>query len=82
MIKLIQIYMRYKVLHVLCLLAVQRAKYHSQLCENWLRTPMLQSRFSNLAVVNIENENITNTIDTDQVIDKFASTNRKIPLQI
>lgn len=49
--------------------------------KNWLRTSMSQSRFSNLAVLNIEND-ITNTIDTDAIIDQFALINRKISLQV
>jgi len=47
--------------------------------KNWLRTSMGQNRFTNLASICIERD-ITNNIDTERILNKFATTNRKINL--
>ncbi|CAI6376491.1 unnamed protein product [Macrosiphum euphorbiae] len=48
--------------------------------KNWLRTSMGQNRFTNLASICIERD-ITNNIDTERILNKFALTNnRKINL--
>lgn len=49
--------------------------------KNWLRSTMLQERFTNLALLCIEND-LTNNINNDDVIEKILVNNkdRKIDL--
>jgi len=47
--------------------------------KTWQRTTMKQERFSNLSILNIE-EDVTNSFDTKTIIDKFAVANRKLVL--
>jgi len=48
--------------------------------KNWLRTSMLQQRFSNLSILNIERD-ITNNLKSEQILNKFNLHSRKIMLK-
>jgi hypothetical protein len=45
--------------------------------KNWLRASMEQERFSNLALISIENLFVKN-ISADQVMQEFLKKNRRI----
>lgn len=47
--------------------------------KNWLRTSMQQNRFTNLSTICIERD-ITNNLDNEKILNKFALNNRKINL--
>jgi len=48
--------------------------------KTWLRSTMIQERFSNLSIIHIERD-ISNNIDSEEILNKFAIANdRKIPL--
>lgn len=49
--------------------------------KTWLRTSMDQSRFSNLAILCIEKD-VTNTINSEEIIDQFSKIERKIALKL
>lgn len=48
--------------------------------KNWLRSSMLQERFSNLSILAIE-RSISNQIDPEVILNKFADTERRIMLK-
>ena len=48
--------------------------------KNWLRTSILQQRFSNLSILNIERD-ITNNLKSEQILNKFNLHSRKIMLK-
>lgn len=48
--------------------------------KTWLRTTMLQDRFSALALLNIENEFVKEKVSAEQVLNIFAEGNRKLKL--
>jgi len=48
--------------------------------KNWLRTSMLQQRFSDLSILNIERD-LSNKIQTETVLDRFNTKTRKIVLK-
>lgn len=48
--------------------------------KTWLRATMCQERFSNLSLLNIENEIIKNQITADDILKIFAKKNRKLKL--
>jgi len=48
--------------------------------KNWLRTSMLQQRFSNLSILNIERK-ITKNLKSEQILNKFNLHSRKIMLK-
>lgn len=48
--------------------------------KNWLRTTMGQERFSNLAIINIENSLVKTNILPETVLNKFCDKNRKLKL--
>jgi len=43
--------------------------------KNWLRSTMLQDRFSNLSLLSIERD-LTNNIDSDTVLEHFIAINK------
>lgn len=47
--------------------------------KNWLRTSMVQSRFTNLSSLYIERK-LTNGLKNENTIDKFAKKSRKLDL--
>lgn len=47
--------------------------------KNWLRSSMLQDRFTFLSILNIERD-ITNKVNMDDIVNKFAEKYRKIML--
>jgi len=47
--------------------------------KNWLRTSMVQSRFTNLSSLYTERE-LTNGLKNENIIDKFAKKSRKLDL--
>lgn len=47
--------------------------------KTWQRTTMQQEWFSNLSILNIERD-VTNTLDTQTIIEKFAVANWKLVL--
>lgn len=47
--------------------------------KNWLRTSMVQSRFSNLSSLYIERE-LTNGLKNEDIINKFAEKSRRLDL--
>ncbi|XP_050053731.1 uncharacterized protein LOC126549211 [Aphis gossypii] len=48
--------------------------------KTWLRSTMIQERFTNLSIIHIERD-ISNNIDTEKILNNFANSNdRKIPL--
>lgn len=49
--------------------------------KNWLTSSMLQQRFNNLSVVNIERD-LANEIKTEEITKKFANIDRKLCLII
>jgi hypothetical protein len=48
--------------------------------KNWLKTSMLQQRFSDLSILNIERD-LSNRIQTETVLDRFNTKTRKIVLK-
>ncbi|CAI6356558.1 unnamed protein product [Macrosiphum euphorbiae] len=48
--------------------------------KNWLRTSMLQQRFSDLSILNIERD-LSNKIQTETVLDRYNTKTRKIVLK-
>lgn len=48
--------------------------------KTWLRTTMLQERFSNMAFLNIENEMIKTNVTAQQVLNIFVEKHRKLKL--
>ncbi|XP_025191998.1 uncharacterized protein LOC112592200 [Melanaphis sacchari] len=51
--------------------------------KNWLRTTMIQNRFSNLAIIHIENELVKTSIESKQILEDFAKCgSRRIQLTI
>jgi len=48
--------------------------------KTWLRTTMAEDRFSYLALLNIE-RNLSNKIDSEVIVRKFAEQDRKIVLK-
>lgn len=48
--------------------------------KTWLRTTMEQDRFSSLALLNIENELVKAKLDPAEVLNRFASCNRRMKL--
>lgn len=48
--------------------------------KTWLRTSMLQDRFSALALLNIENNLVKKTVSAEKVLERFAEVDRKIKL--
>jgi len=48
--------------------------------KNWLRTSMLQQRFTNLSILNIERD-ITNSLKSEQILNKYNLQSRKIMLK-
>lgn len=49
--------------------------------KNWLRSSMLQQRFTNLSVINIERD-LANDIVSEEILNTFAKTNRKLCLTL
>jgi hypothetical protein len=47
--------------------------------KNWLRSSMAQDRFTFLSILNIERD-ITNKVNLDDILNKFAEKDRKIML--
>lgn len=47
--------------------------------KNWLRSSMAQDRFTFLSILNIERD-ITNKVNVDDIVSKFAEKDRKIML--
>lgn len=47
--------------------------------KNWLRSSMAQDRFTFLSILNIERD-ITNKVNVDDIVNKFAEKDRKIML--
>lgn len=47
--------------------------------KNWLRSSMTQDRFTFLSILNIERD-ITNKVNVDDIVNKFAEKDRKIML--
>lgn len=48
--------------------------------KTWLRSTMIQERFSNLSIIHIERD-ISNNINSEDILNDFSSANnRKIPL--
>lgn len=51
--------------------------------KNWLRTTMIQNRFSNLAIIHIENELVKTSIESKQILEDFVKCgSRRIQLTI
>lgn len=48
--------------------------------KTWLRSSMLQNRFNNLAIINIEKE-ISKKIDKEDILDSFAEKHKYIVLK-
>jgi len=47
--------------------------------KNWLRSSMLQQRFTNLSLLNIEND-LLNQLKTETILNKYCMKPRKIML--
>jgi hypothetical protein len=43
--------------------------------KNWLRSSMLQQRFTNLSIINIERD-LANDIESEKILNTFASIDR------
>lgn len=75
----------YKLLDVTYTLPISSATYERSFSamrrvKTWLRSTMIQERFTNLSIIHIE-RNISNNIDTEKILNNFANANdRKIPL--
>ncbi|CAI6362872.1 unnamed protein product [Macrosiphum euphorbiae] len=51
--------------------------------KNWLRTSMIQNRFSNLAIIHIENELVKTSIESKQILEEFVKCgSRRIQLTL
>jgi len=51
--------------------------------KNWLRTTMIQNRFSNLAIIHIENELVKTSIESKQILEEFVKCgSRRIQLTL
>lgn len=48
--------------------------------KTWLRSTMEQKRFSNLALLNIENALVKNNITSESVVNVFSKQNRNLKL--
>lgn len=48
--------------------------------KNWIRTSMLQDRFSNLAVLNIERD-IVNSLNNEDILNVYCTKDRKFVLK-
>lgn len=48
--------------------------------KTWLRTTMLQNRFSHMSLLHIENEMVKNTITSEAVLNRFSEKHRKLKL--
>jgi len=49
--------------------------------KNWLRSSMLQQRFTNLSIINIERD-LANDIGPEKILNTVASIDRKIYLTL
>ncbi|CAI6352180.1 unnamed protein product [Macrosiphum euphorbiae] len=49
--------------------------------KNWLRSSMLQQRFTNLSIINIERD-LANDIEPEKILNTFASIDRKLCLTL
>lgn len=49
--------------------------------KNWLRSSMLQQRFTNFSVINIERD-LAYDIVSEEILNTFAKTNRKLCLTL
>lgn len=48
--------------------------------KTWLRSTMLQERFSHMSLLHIENEIVTEKITAEKLLDRFAEKKRKLKL--
>lgn len=75
----------YKLLQVAIALPVSSANCERSFSamrriKTWLRTTMLQERFSHVSLLHIENEIVKNKISADKVLGRFAEKKRKLRL--
>ncbi|KAL4098762.1 hypothetical protein QTP88_023301 [Uroleucon formosanum] len=51
--------------------------------KNWLKTTMIQNRFSNLVIIHIENELVKTSIESKQIVQEFVKCgSRRIKLTV
>lgn len=73
--KLIQVALTIPISSAIC----ERSFSSMRRIKNWLRTSMEQSRFTNLSNIYIERD-LSNNINNESIIDRFAKKSRRIDL--